>query len=150
VTEKLATVASRLDDSPFGGVLVADTVVLLDAQILGKPVDEADARRMIGMLVGRSHEVRTRYALALPAAPAAIALERTVRTRVAMRSGSPAEVVRYAATGEGLDKAGAYAIQGIGSMFVESIEGSYSNVVGLPVSEVVVDLRSLGLLGDFP
>jgi septum formation protein len=75
---------------------------------------------------------------------------RTVRTEVRIRAATPAEIRGYAATGEGLDKAGAYAAQGIGAFLVEAIDGSYTNVVGLPACEVVSDLGRLGLLGDFP
>ncbi len=150
VAEKLASVAARLDGGEAGALLVADTVVVRDEKILGKPIDEADARSLVGQLVGRTHVVCTRFAVAEPSEPASIAVARTVRTHVVMRPASTEEVSRYAATGEGLDKAGAYAVQGIGSMLVERVEGSYTNVVGLPVCEVVVALRSLGLLGDFP
>jgi septum formation protein len=150
VAEKLVSVASRLEHRGAGAVLVADTIVVLGETILGKPVDEADARRLVRQLVGRTHVVCTRFAVAAPGAPTKIGVARTVRTRVVMRAATAEEVERYAATGEGLDKAGAYAVQGIGSMFVERLEGSYTNVVGLPVCEVVVALQSLGLLGDFP
>jgi septum formation protein len=150
VGQKLASVAARLAGERGGGILVADTVVVLDDAILGKPVDEQDARRLFGQLVGQTHVVCTRFALATSETPATIAQARTVRTKVVMRNASAAEVSNYAATGEGLDKAGAYAVQGIASMFVERIDGSYSNVVGLPVCEVVQDLQSLGLAGVFP
>jgi len=149
VQEKLSSVARRLADD-VGALLVADTVVVLDEAILGKPLDVEQACRLVGRLVGRAHVVCTRFAVAESGAPGEIAIAQTVRTRVVMRAATAAEIERYAATGEGLDKAGAYAVQGIGSMFVERIEGSYTNVVGLPVCEVVVALQSLGLLGDFP
>ncbi len=150
VAEKLRSVAHKLDRGTAGGLLVADTVVVLDQHILGKPVDEGDAGRIFGQLVGRSHVVCTRFALARPETPNRIATARTVLTRVVMRSATEEEVHRYVSTGEGLDKAGAYAVQGVGSMFVERLDGSYSNVVGLPVCEVVLALRAIGLLGDFP
>jgi septum formation protein len=94
--------------------------------------------------------VFTRYAVASADAPETRRVCRTVESKVTMRAASREELRRYAATGEGLDKAGAYAVQGIGSFLVERIDGSYSNVVGLPACELVSDLKSLGLLGEFP
>jgi septum formation protein len=150
VLEKLRDVADRLDGGPFGGLLVADTVVLLDDHILGKPTDEADASRMLRGLSGRAHEVHTRFAIARPEHPTQPVHEETVRTVVTFRALSDDEIARYAASGEGLDKAGAYAAQGLGSFAVERIEGSYPNVVGLPACEVVVALRRAGLLQAYP
>lgn len=150
VADKLVSVAALLDALRFGAVLVADTIVIVDGSILGKPRDERDAAALVGQLVGRGHEVSTRFAIATPEAPSRIAVARTVTTRVVMRAATSGEVSRYAATGEGLDKAGAYAAQGIGSTFIERVDGSYPNVVGLPLCEVVVALRELGLLGVYP
>jgi septum formation protein len=132
-------------------VLVADTSVVIDEQILGKPADAADAVAMLSRLAGRSHEVFTRYAIgrAQPGEGALLAA-RTVRTEVRLRRASAAEIEAYARTGEGLDKAGAYAAQGVGSFLVEGVTGSYSNVVGLPACELVSDLTLLGLLAGFP
>ena len=134
-------------------MLVADTIVLIDDRILGKPLDLREAERMLSELSARSHEVRTRFAIGranVERGGADLLHEETVSTRVWFRSLDASEIARYAATGEGLDKAGAYAIQGIGSFAVTRIDGSYSNVVGLPVCEVVVALKRLGLLGPFP
>jgi septum formation protein len=154
---KLAAIWQRLGSgaSPTPGsiaaVLVADTTVVIDDQILGKPADAADAVAILSRLVGRSHEVFTRYAIgrAQPGEGALLAA-RTVRTEVRLRRASAAEVEAYARTGEGLDKAGAYAAQGVGSFLVEGVTGSYSNVVGLPACELVSDLTRLGLLAGFP
>lgn len=143
-----------------GGLLVADTIVVIDEEILGKPLDVADARRILGGLVGRTHTVFTRYlvgaAVAMPpaaesagAGPVVLAA-RTVRTEVKLRAATEREVAAYAATGEGLDKAGAYAAQGIGAFLVERLDGSYSNVVGLPACELIADLCRVGLLDAFP
>lgn len=125
-------------------LLVADTSVVLDADVLGKPTDLADAERLVGKLAGRSHEVRTRFAVGRPSGE--LLHEETVTTEVRFRDLRPAEVRAYAATGEGLDKAGAYAIQGQGAALIRAIRGSYTNVVGLPVAEVIEALGRLGLL----
>ena len=149
VSEKLSAFAARLSLA-FSAVLVADTVVVIDGEVLGKPRDVADAARLLRRIVGRTHTVFTRYAISLPDAPAVIRVARTVATEVSLRAATDDEITRYAASGEGLDKAGAYAAQGLGSFLVERMVGSYSNVVGLPACEVVLDLRTLGLLGPFP
>jgi septum formation protein len=124
-------------DAP--AILVADTTVVLDGAILGKPEDLGEAERMIARLAGRTHEVKTRFAIDTRH-------EETVTTRVTFRPLSPLLIRAYAESGEGLDKAGAYAVQGLGAAIVSRIEGSYTNVVGLPACEVVVALTSLGLL----
>lgn len=127
------------------GVLVADTIVIApDGGVLGKPRDDDEARAMIERLAGATHEVSTRFLLA-PAAPSAPALHaQTVTTRVTMRTVTRDEASGYAATGEGRDKAGAYAVQGRAAAFIERLDGSYTSVVGLPLSEVVVAMRALG------
>ncbi len=150
VGEKLDGVFSRLGSEAFAGVIVADTIVVIDDEILGKPADHREAAALVGRLVGRTHVVQTRYALSLATAPDVVALARTVESRVTMRAASGAELDRYAATGEGLDKAGAYAAQGIGAFLIERIEGSYTNVVGLPACEVILDLVRVGLLERYP
>jgi septum formation protein len=149
VSEKLSAVAARAS-AAFSAILVADTVVVIDGHVLGKPQDTADAARLLRLIAGRTHVVYTRYAISLADAPAVIRAAHTVATEVSLRAASEDEITRYAASGEGLDKAGAYAAQGLGAFLIERIVGSYSNVVGLPACEVVVDLRSLGLLAHFP
>jgi septum formation protein len=137
----------------LAAVLVADTTVVIDGSIVGKPADVTEAVATLSRLVGREHEVFTRYAIGRAergSGTGAVLRARTVRTLVRLRGASPAEVLAYARTGEGLDKAGAYAAQGIGSYLVEGVTGSYSNVVGLPACELVRDLSELGLLGVFP
>ncbi len=129
-----------------GAVLVADTAVIVDGAVLGKPRDAADARSMICALSGRAHRVCTRFAIA----GANTVHSETVTTDVVFRALEDDEIDAYVATGEGSDKAGAYAIQGIGAFAVSSISGSWSNVVGLPVCEVIYALRKMGLLGRFP
>ncbi len=134
----------RLDLGTAWGVLVADTMVVAPGgAILGKPRDDAEAAAMIERLSGAVHEVSTRFALAEASPAAPVAFARTVTTRVTFRAVSAQEAAGYAATGEGRDKAGAYAVQGRAAAFIERLEGSYTNVVGLPLSEVVVAMREL-------
>lgn len=123
-------------------VLAADTSVVCDHHILGKPQDLSDARRMLGLLSGRSHWVYTAFALR-DAAQMTVSL---VATEVFFRNLSPAEIDRYWATEEPQGKAGSYAIQGYGGSFVERIKGSYSAVVGLPLCEVALGLREFGVI----
>ena len=120
-------------------VLGADTIVVIDERILGKPADAADARRMLRMLSGRVHRVITGVCVVGPVAGE----ERTTSeaTLVTMNELSDEEIRDYVATGEPMDKAGAYAIQGMASRWIPRIEGDYSNVVGLPVALVHVMLR---------
>jgi septum formation protein len=151
VREKLVDVTRRLGERVTApGVIVADTIVVLNDDILGKPEDVTEAAELVSRLVGRSHVVRTRYALSIAPELAEPWAQRTVESVVTMRAASKDEVRRYAETGEGLDKAGAYAAQGIGAFLIERIEGSFSNVVGLPACEVVLDLTAAGLLREFP
>jgi septum formation protein len=150
VREKLRGSARAFAEGMGSALLVADTIVVLDGNVLGKPQDISDARRLLELLAGRTHRVYTRYAVALPDAPLVPVIERTVESSVTLRAASAQELEGYARTGEGLDKAGAYAIQGIGAFLVERIEGSYTNVVGLPACEVVKDLLGAGLLERFP
>lgn len=143
---KLVDVAKSLPDElreRARVLLVADTSVVLDGEILGKPSDIRDAERMVTRLAGRSHEVRTRFVVATVSADVLHA--ETVTTVVEFRPLTEAHVRAYAATGEGTDKAGGYAVQGLGSAFVSRVVGSYSNVVGLPACEVTVALEKLGL-----
>jgi septum formation protein len=128
---------------PDRAVLGADTVVVVDDEVLGKPSDPADAARMLARLSGRSHDVLTAVAIAQGGR-----VHSTVeRTRVWFTALSDRDIEGYVASGEPLDKAGAYAIQGLASRFIPRIEGSYSNVVGLPVSRVVEMLRAFGAAG---
>ena len=115
-------------------VIAADTVVVAGNEILGKPKDAADAKRMLRLLSGQSHEVRT--GLAIIADPTEVPGVQVVTTRVNFAKMSDAEIDEYVSTGEPFDKAGAYGIQGIGGKFVTGIEGCYFNVMGLPLSRV--------------
>ena len=123
-------------------VLAADTTVVLDGAILGKPLDDADARAMLARLAGRAHEVLTGVAVIDGKGSL---VDTVLVTRVRFRALAPAEIAAYVASGEPLDKAGAYGIQGLGGALVEGIEGSYSNVVGLPLAETLALLDAAGI-----
>jgi len=136
IAEAKARAVQAADDET---VLTADTTVVLGNEIMGKPKDAADAARMLRALAGQRHEVIT-----------AICLRRDDRvvtdiasTAVWFAPLSDAEISEYVASGEPMDKAGAYAIQGLASKFIDRIEGSYSNVVGLPMSLVYRDLKAI-------
>lgn len=125
-------------------VIAADTVVVLDGKILGKPKDAADAVRMLTELSGRTHKVLTGVAVSFDGRQLAEVCE----TEVIFRTLTAAEIADYVATGEPLDKAGAYGIQGRGAVFVEKINGCYNNVVGLPLTRLHLMLAKLGVDGN--
>lgn len=129
-------------------VLGADTIVVLNGKILGKPVDTDQAFEYLSALSGNKHEVLT--GVALIRAPNATVLTKTVASQVRMRALTPDEIRTYIQTGEPMDKAGAYALQGIGGQFIQSVTGSRSNVIGLPLEAIEPALRSVGLLGETP
>ncbi|HEV8577456.1 MAG TPA: Maf family protein [Thermoanaerobaculia bacterium] len=129
-------------------VLAADTVVVIDGELLGKPTDPADARRVLGRIAGREHTVLTAVALEEPDRDRRAAGVATSRVRMATMS--PAEIDWYVATGEPLDKAGSYAVQGLGALYIEEVLGNYTNVVGLPLPLTYRLFRELGYdLRDF-
>lgn len=139
-----ARAVARLD--PGRLVLGADTVVAVGhapSDVLGKPADTAEARRMLSALSGRRHEVLTAVVLAREGARAATA-ERVAVTRVTFTDLSPSWISRYVATGEPLDKAGAYAVQGRAAGSIRRLDGSWSNVVGLPLEELPDLFHALG------
>lgn len=127
---RLAAEKAAARAEPGELVLAADTVVVVDGEILGKPRDPDDAKRMLRLLSGRSHTVLTGIALEEPGRGRAAGVDES-GVRVAALSDE--EIAWYVGTDEPRDKAGAYAIQGLGSLFVESVDGNYSNVVGLPI-----------------
>jgi septum formation protein len=129
---------------PDRWILAADTIVAVEAEILGKPRDRDDARRMLRLLAGREHRVVTGVVLLDPKGDARI--DRAVITRVRFRPLGEAEITAYLAGGEADDKAGAYGIQGAAAAFVEGIDGSLSNVVGLPLEVLEPVLRRHALL----
>jgi septum formation protein len=127
-------------------ILTADTVVVLGDNILGKPANQDEAAAMLRRLAGRRHEVITAYRAQF----AGRMVERVVSTGVSFRSLDPAELRAYLDCGEWQGKAGAYAIQGIAGAFAIEVRGSFSNVVGLPLAEVIADLRALEALPSYP
>ncbi|WP_394827481.1 Maf family protein [Pendulispora albinea] len=143
VGAKLGAVHALLDEAEqqtAAIILVADTSVIHRGEILGKPANVEHAEAMVRALAGDTHEVKTRFALASSATGLPFHAE-TVTTKVTFRALSDEEIRDYAASGEGADKAGAYAVQGFGASFVSRIDGNYSNVVGLPACELVVALQ---------
>ncbi|HKV53313.1 MAG TPA: Maf family protein [Candidatus Binataceae bacterium] len=136
--EKALAVSVRITDAL---VLAADTVVECDGAILGKPVNARDAQEMLAMLSAKTHTVVTAYALAVSGA---IAESEAVVSRVTFRPLSAEEIAAYVATGEPLDKAGSYGIQGQGADFIAKVEGSRDNVMGLPMNEVLSALARFG------
>jgi len=135
---------------PTGATLIvaADTLVVIAGEILGKPRDDDESRRFVGRLAGRTHEVVT--AIALRACPEESIICEHAVSRVTMAALSPAEIDWYTGTGEGRDKAGAYALQGIGAQFITAVEGSYTNVIGLPLDRLYPHLVRWGLLPPAP
>ena len=143
--QKASEVAGRVGDGKW--VIGSDTVVIIDDEILGKPEDEIDARRMLKKLSGREHRVITGYSIINSSSGTDI--KKSVDTAVKFKPLTDDEIKGYVDSGEPMDKAGAYAIQGLGSFMVEGIIGSYSNVVGLPVCQIVNDLEALGAVKLF-
>jgi septum formation protein len=146
--QKAADVARR---HPGAFVIGADTIVLLGDQVMGKPADLADARRMLRALSGATHRVITGIAVQREG-PEPLHLADVVETEVTFRPLTDHEIEAYLLTGEPMDKAGAYAIQGYGALLAAGIRGDYPNIVGLPVSRLAELLRSVGfrILGEPP
>ena len=127
-------------------VIGADTVVAYDGKILGKPVDEADAKRTLTMLAGNVHSVFTGVTLVLiDKSGRAGEIVFYEKTDVTMHPMTEEEIDRYVATGEPMDKAGSYAIQGKCAIYIEKIEGDYNNVVGLPITRIYQELKAIGI-----
>ncbi len=140
--EKAETVAA---DHPRELVIAADTIVVLDDEMLGKPLDEADARRMLSRLSGRTHTVVTGIACCFEGRIAS----GVERVSVTFRYLASAEIDAYVATGEPMDKAGSYGIQGYGATVVKRIEGDYFAVMGLSLVRLVSLMRDVGVTYDF-
>lgn len=137
--EKAREVAAKCEEGAL--VIAADTVVELDGDILGKPKSEDDAHRMLGLLSGRTHRVYTGISILL-GGNLSSAVE---RTDVTFRELADREISGYVATGEPMDKAGAYGAQGLASLFVEGIRGDFFNVMGLPLCRLGTMLNELGV-----
>ena len=147
LARRLAAKKARAVAEREGGdaaILAADTIVVLpdEPRILGKPRDQDDARRMLTRIVGRTHEVVTGYHILFGGHERG----RIVTTEVTFRPLATAELEGYLASGEWEGKAGAYAIQGLAGAFVRTVRGSYTNVVGLPLCEVIEDLATMGAI----
>jgi len=141
LAESKARVVLERVSSPRALVLGADTAVAIDGQMLGKPGDEREGLEMLARLSGRTHEVYCAVAL-VDAGGVRSALS---VSQVCLRRIAPAEAARYWASGEPHDKAGAYAIQGLGAVFVQTLQGSYSGVMGLPLFETALLLEQAGV-----
>ncbi|HEY8465083.1 MAG TPA: Maf family protein [Bacillota bacterium] len=139
----LAKAKAAADRVREGVIIGADTVVLLGNQVLGKPASPAEAATMLKALSGKRHQVFTGIAIFEPVT-GKLATDYAM-TEVVLRPLAPAEIQAYVATGEPLDKAGAYGIQGLGAVLVERIEGCYFNVVGLPLGKLVAMLQGFGI-----
>lgn len=127
-------------------VIGADTIVAYEDQILGKPKEEEDAFRMLSLLSGNTHSVYTGVSIVLLGASGKVGeLTFYEKTDVAIRQMDDAEIRRYIATGEPMDKAGAYGIQGKCAIYIDKISGDYNNVVGLPVAALYRELKKLGI-----
>ena len=140
-TEKATAVAKRIGSHPARWVLGADTIVVIDESVLGKPTDADNAAQLLGQLKGRTHSVMTGFAWVntLDLVPHADHVE----SRVTMFDVSEKAIRDYVATGEPMDKAGAYAVQGMGGKLVDRVDGSIDNVIGLPVENVLARLAEL-------
>jgi septum formation protein len=133
---------AELCQNEYNLIISADTIVVLDGEIIGKPKDEKDAIRILKKLRGKYHYVFT--GIAVWATPENVHYVSSVRSKVKMRDYSDKEIERYVATGEPIDKAGAYGIQGKGALLIEKIEGDYYNIVGLPLVRLNYLLNKFG------
>lgn len=142
---KANSVISQANENEF--ILAADTIVVINDSVLGKPVDQDDAQKMLKLLSGQIHKVITGYAIT--SQDQKVFYSDAITTLVKFKKLNQSEIEGYISTGEPFDKAGAYAIQGIGSFMIHSISGSYTNVVGLPVARVVNNLQKLNVINLF-
>jgi len=143
--EKAKWVAVRLP--PGRWVLAADTIVIIDGEVLGKPRDKREARKMLRKISGRRHRVITGWLIMK--SPTEVVRKGYVESRVMIKKLDEGVIEAYVDTGEPMDKAGAYAVQGIGAFMVKAIEGSWTNVVGLPLCEVIEALEEVGAVRMF-
>ncbi len=129
---------------PDAWVLGADTIVVIDGQILGKPENKAQAKKMLQKLSGRTHKVYT--AFTITRAASSISRTHVIQSAVSFKNISPDEIKWYISSKEPYDKAGGYAAQGKGASFIKSVRGSYTNVIGLPLCEVLEEFKTLGVI----
>jgi septum formation protein len=141
--EKAEAVAAQIGKTPRRVVLGSDTIVVIGDEVLGKPRDAEHAVTLLRKLVGRTHLVMT--GVAVVESDTGFTRSRVVESRVTLRKADEAELRGYVATGESLDKAGAYALQGAGRRFITAIEGSETNVIGLPLEETLAMLQDAGV-----
>lgn len=139
--QRLATEKAKVSALPGELVIAADTTVAVDGQIIGKPDDANHARTILGTISGRTHNVHTGFSIARDA----YFHTEVVTTQVTFSALTASEIEWYLQTGEPFDKAGAYGLQGKGGAFVKSIAGSVTNVIGLPIAELLAALRSFGV-----
>lgn len=139
--EKAALIA---DTNSQAWVLGADTIVVIDNEILGKPLDKADALRMVNKIQGRVHHVWGGFSIIN--SKKRIVYQEQHRSEVVIKHLAPGEIRAYVENGESMDKAGAYAVQGVGCSFIKEVRGSYSNVVGLPLAECLTAFQKFGLV----
>ncbi|HAG49710.1 MAG: septum formation protein Maf [Deltaproteobacteria bacterium GWC2_42_51] len=139
--EKAQVVAKKTNDS---WIIGADTIVFIDNQILGKPSDINEARKMLNLLSGRYHTVVTAFCILNVSTGKTV--KKAVESKVKIKKLADKEIEDYLKTGEPLDKAGAYAVQGVGNFMIEEIGGSYTNVVGLPMEELKDALKKVGIV----
>jgi septum formation protein len=144
-TEKALSVSRNLVGDSV--VIGADTIVVKDGEILGKPKDEQEAITMLRKIAGKEHRVITGFSIVKPKAE--ILYRKFVESRVRIKTLASWEIEGYIKTGEPMDKAGAYGAQGIGAFMIEEVRGSYTNVVGLPLTQVIDALTRLGVLNLF-
>lgn len=144
-TEKSLSVSQKLRGDYI--IIGADTAVVVDNEVLGKPSDVIEAEEMLGKISGRAHHVLTAFSITKPVDE--ILHTHVVGTEVLVKTLEPEEIEGYIKTTEPMDKAGAYGIQGIGAFMIKEIRGSYTNVVGLPLVEVIEALKKLGALELF-
>jgi len=143
--QKAQEVYNRLGD---GWILGADTIVVIDGKVFGKPKDLKDAEYMLKTLSGREHIVITGFCIVNPLGD--ISHIEAVKSKVFIRELTSDEIKAYLSTKEPFDKAGAYAVQGIGAFMIKAITGSYTNVVGLPLCELILALKKIKALTKFP
>ena len=142
---KADSIISQAEEHEF--ILSADTIVVVDDTVLGKPVDAEDAKMMLSMISGRIHKVITGYSVT--SWDKKLFFSDAITTLVKIKTLTPSEIDGYISTGEPFDKAGSYGIQGVGSFMIHSISGSYTNVVGLPVARVVNTLKKFKIIELF-